>query len=594
MKQLTQKLLCLLLALGLMTGVFAGCNKTESGDASSPPATSSDAAGETADDTETESEEPSGEDDVDWDEDDTKADESEDSDSSLPELGTETEDDAEAQDVSVDNTTYLNKNFRGINFIHQLFNYMPDALGRTYTDKMVKLELDTMKKMRVNMVRSFYGCSLSYDATTQSYDWDSDYMKAFYQNCKDMEKIGVEVGITPQWSLSALMTGKSVNWQSVNSEMASYLVVTTDGNGDPVVDLDATAKNFAKFMGDSALAFEAHGVNNVKNLFCFTEVNNLLRGYRNGATAVEDRDYDALYPIFDAMVSAVDQGLKDVGLRKHYRIVAPCDNWDTEDDSEEYSRLVKYTIEKMRDKVDVIGSHRGYDRSSIYANDTYYDKPMEKLTDPMEQAAAAGMEYWIDEYNVAVEVYNYDEKRVSEQAPFKGTAYGAMTNSLMNMGGINTAFIWTLYDQQWPGLTNKEGEFDNGIHMTGSLPTLMESTTPDPAWYALSLITRYLDQGKTYACEIGFSVYLSAIERKDGEITVIVTNYNYEDTAVNINFEKSLGGKNFYRHLYDANTIVPRPGNAMIPADAVAKDVTTVIRDNLPSMSVAVYTTEKP
>ncbi len=170
-----------------------------------------------------------------------------------------------------------------------------------------------------------------------------------------------------------------------------------------------------------------------------------------------------------------------------------------------------------------------------------------------------------------------------------------MVNSVMNMGGISNIFLWTFYDQQWPDNTNSgaDSEFANGIQLCGYLPCLFESTTPYEPWYSCSLLTRYIGQGTTYGCEVVYGVYLSAIQRTDGEWTVAVTNYNYEDTPIKISFEKSMGGKTFYRHLYDTNHIEPKPGNDMIGISATAKNVTTGFYDTLPGGSVAVYTTVK-
>jgi len=55
-----------------------------------------------------------------------------------------------------------------------------------------------------------------------------------------------------------------------------------------------------------------------------------------------------------------------------------------------------------------------------------------------------------------------------------------------------------------------------------------------------------------------------------------------------------LGGKTFYRYVYDSSRIEPAPSYEMIAADAVAKNVTTGFYDQLPAGSVTVYTTEKP
>ncbi len=583
-------LICFCLALIIAFFSFAGCSKKTEENHSSSTSDNAPSSDESTSDLPSDS-------------DDTVASETEEVDDVWDEL--ETNDDTEEyyQELTVFNSKYTNENFLGVNFIHQLTNGYPDMYDRVYSQKQIDLELETIKKMGVRMIRSYYGSSLAWDPVKKEHNFENEWMTAFYQSCLDMQKIGIEVGITPQWDLRALIDGTNSlpTYSGWGQEIMGYMSFKQDANGETVVDLEATANNFAAFVKESVLAFRAHGVNNVKQMFCFTECNNIIHLYgkdknQNAETSYEAREYERLYPVYDIMIRAVDEGLKDAGSREKYQIVGPCDNWASVygDDSEPYSMLVKYTVENLKGVVDVIGSHNGYDRAPTYVDDMYYDLPFIKLSDPMNQAENAGMEYWIDEYNAAVNSYGGEENSRTNRDIFKGTAVGAMTNSIMNMGGVSNVYIWALYDQQWPNNVGG-GEFINGMHMVGYLPSLLQSTTPYPAYYALSLITRYVGAGKLFGCEIGeYSVYISAIERHDGEITLVVTNYNAQPENVKINFEKSLGGKTFYRYLYQPSEITPAPGNDMIKSDAVAKKVTTQFADALPEMSVAIYTTEKP
>ena len=73
------------------------------------------------------------------------------------------------QKVYVNNTKVTNPNFKGINMIHQMYEYMPDKFGRVFNEEQCALEFDTFKKMRVKMIRSFYGASLSWDNIKKDY-----------------------------------------------------------------------------------------------------------------------------------------------------------------------------------------------------------------------------------------------------------------------------------------------------------------------------------------------------------------------------------------------------------------------------------------
>lgn len=573
------KLICLILALCLSLSLFAGCitKKPDKDDQTSDPV-SSDVESDAESEDEESSEPEDTVDDDEW----------------LEELPEE-EEDIYYEEINVNNGKITNDNFRGIGYIHQMASYHTDSFGRLYTDKQRAYELEIMKNMGIKNIRAHFGSSYTYDPKTGTHNYDSQAMKEFANGCKAMESAGIDVGVTATWSMKSLVNNTADD-NTARFSLGCPGIVVKD-------DWDATLKNYRDFMKNSVLAIKANGVNNLKYFFAYTECNNTFNGDdldidgKKTDTSLGDREYERIYPLFDDLITALDGGLKDAGLRNQFKIVGPCDNWRADDGSEPISLLTKYVCENLTDKIDIIGSHNGYDRANEYTDDMYYEIPPQKLTDPMQRAAAVGKEYWVDEYNVAVTKYGYENVRLSNQNPWKGVALGAMLNSVMNLGGINNLYLWTLWNEQWPDNTNSavDGEFDNGIQICGYLECLFETSTPLPAWYSASLLTKYIGSGSIYET-IGpeYGVYGSAIKRDDGETTVVVTNYNFEDTHVKVQFAKSMAGKTFYRYLYNTNTIEPASSSEMINADAVAKGVTTGFYDCLPAGSVAVYSTVKP
>ena len=493
----------------------------------------------------------------------------------------------------VNNKKIITPNFKGFNFVHQMYEYMPDKLGRELTPKMVKLEYEIFEKMRVRSIRSFYGSSLSWDNVKKDYNFESTHMKAFYKSCLDFQKMGIDIGITPQWQFKGFLA------PPLEGEYPNGVNI---GRFDNVVenDLEATAKNFEKFVERSVLEFEKHGIHNIKYLYCFTECNNTFN-HRNKEEKlakkmplVECREYDELIPIFARFIEAVDRGLKNAGKRDQYKIVAPCDNWRADDRSEPYSILVKYCLEHLADKIDIIGSHNGYDRHHSYTDDNYYYHPYKKMVEPIVRAKQYGKEFWIDEYNAAIHGnYLSWQKRTSNRDPYKGLALGALVNSIMNMGGVSNLMLWTLFDQQWPDHTN-DGGFDKGVLVCGYYPDLLVEQTPLAPWYSASLISRYVGAGDVYECKVADSTYVSALKRNDGEITVVVTNYDDKLTEIEINFEKNLGGKKFYKYIFDPKMDYSSLGNEMISCSGSVGEIETKITDKLSGYAMVIYTTEKP
>jgi hypothetical protein len=82
------------------------------------------------------------------------------------------------------------------------------------------------------------------------------------------------------------------------------------------------------------------------------------------------------------------------------------------------------------------------------------------------------------------------------------------------------------------------------------------------------------------------------MERHDGHMTLIVTNYETDPMGIEVSFQKALGGKTFYRHVYDIATVKPTPDAEIIGVNGIAKNVDEGLFDVLPACSVAVYTTD--
>jgi len=497
------------------------------------------------------------------------------------------------QKLYVNNYNIVTENFRGFNFVHQMYEYMPDNLGRELTPEMIKLEYEIFKKMRVKNIRSFYGSSLCWDNVKKEYDFESPHMQAFYKSCLEFQEMGIEIGITPQWQFKGFLV-PPIEGEALNTINIGRFYDAVEN------DIEATAKNFEKFIELSVKAFEAHGIHNIKYFYCFTECNNTFNGENKelgkqlGLSSLLKRDYLKLVPIFRRFIEAVDNGLKAAGKRDDYKIVAPCDNWRADDGSEPYSILVKYCCEHLADKVDIIGSHNGYDRNWNYRDDDYYALPPTKLSDPLQRAKAIHKDFWVDEYNVAMHnQYLSSQKRETNLDPYKGLALGAMVNSIMNMGYTSNLMIWTLFDQQWPD-HNNDGGFDKGVLVCGYYHNLLEKMQPTPSWYSAALISRYVGAGEVYECKVGESTYISAIKRTDGEYTLVVTNYNNTYQTIKVDFAKGLGNKTFYRYSYNPATVQVKQGAELPSSDKSIDGVDTLLEDLIPAMSVAVYTTEKP
>lgn len=607
MKNNLLKLISLSLVLCLLLTAFAGCKKKKDKDTAntSSSSLSDDIGGEDEDlDDDFEDDFDDEYDDIFEDfEDDIDDDDFDDDDYDDGEDDEDDEEDDELSVLTVHNTQIAEAEYLGMGFIHQMFSRQPDAYNRTYTEDLLELEEEYFKNLRVKNIRAFYGSTYTWDVKEQKHDFNPDTnprMKAFYDACKAMEKIGVTVGVTAQWDFKYLAGSEPGIGKVGNDDMDRLAAPGLIG-----ANYNETMAKYKQFMKDSVLSFKKYGVNNVKQFFCYTECNNAFNAsyiidqdFRvTEGTTIEKRQYDKLIPFIDKAFRTLDSALKDAGVRNNYQIVGPCDSWRSDENG--HSILTDYAIKNLSDIIDIIGNHAGYDIHDDYTKDVFYQFMTEEYPEISEQIRkyeTTGKQYWYDETNVGIEsAFGSHESLIH---PWKGVALGSYVSSIMNHGGINAFFLWTLFSEQWPDATPQKektgwSEFWGGIQTCGYIDSLNESIVPFNPYYAVSLMSRYIGQGKTFKCDVDYSLYISAIERTDGEITVMVTNYDYFDANFKISFDKSLGGRTFYRHLYTVHTVKPVEGADFIGVSAVAKNVKTAIYDTIPAGSVAIYTTDK-
>lgn len=192
---------------------------------------------------------------------------------------------------------------------------------------------------------------------------------------------------------------------------------------------------------------------------------------------------------------------------------------------------------------------------------------------------------WFDEYNVRIEKDSYNSK-------IHGTHLSALMLALMN-SGVQSSFMWTLFDQQWPNNhTNNNDCFVDGDHRCGVMPVLTRSLTPHPAFYAVSLIIKFMggEQGtKIYAAEGEKYTHATVAIMPDGNFSLLVVNNKEQSEEILVDFGVRLGLK-LNRRLYSPETVAPNENAEIIKTDKIL-DVGSTLSDFLPSGAVVVYTT---
>lgn len=194
--------------------------------------------------------------------------------------------------------------------------------------------------------------------------------------------------------------------------------------------------------------------------------------------------------------------------------------------------------------------------------------------------------YCFDEYNIC---YDRDNSRKTLGAELVSAAV-----SLMN-SGVRCSMLWTLFDQQWPdNHTFNADSFIDGDHRCGLMPNLRFSEVPHSAYYAFSLLSRYVDgRGTAVYKGIGENGTEGTMSvSPDGEITIVTVNTNDCEAQFTLSFENSLGCS-LKRHRFDPQTIVCDADAALIKADKTFNCINTVLCDSIAPYGVNIYTTHR-
>ena len=177
-----------------------------------------------------------------------------------------------------------------------------------------------------------------------------------------------------------------------------------------------------------------------------------------------------------------------------------------------------------------------------------------------------------------------------------GTYVAKSVVSLANAGGKVIGF-WRLCDQYLVDPIEKADGGDsmhNGLHKWGFWNWLPADLTPRPAYYVLSLLTRYIDRNSDVLASSADDpeVKTAVFRNSAGDYTVVVINDGAAAKSVTVNFRADLS-KTLGRHLFTPSTPVTDDA-LLIARDSTFSANTSFTDSNVPANSVAVYTSMAP
>jgi len=202
---------------------------------------------------------------------------------------------------------------------------------------------------------------------------------------------------------------------------------------------------------------------------------------------------------------------------------------------------------------------------------------------------------WIDEYGA-----NKPDETMRYKPDYGN--YLAQCVAAFIDEGVQTSLIWLLFDQQYVSPLDKnynKDSFYNGVHRWGLTKWPYDSVPnpkqPYPAWYAYSLMSKYLGgRNQTTACKTqsADSLYVVATKPNGKHLSVMVVNASYNSKSFKVEFQKTKTNS-LERHLYNPAEIEISEEATIIKTDKKIKISKNSFTDEIPARGVAIYTTIK-
>lgn len=464
--------------------------------------------------------------------------------------------------LQVYNDSILIPDFRGVNAVYHGFAFMEDPGVKPMTDADRSAELARVKAMDLKIARTWYrpdwACG---DNLYNDFNWQTPRMQAFYAWLDQMKARNVDV---------ALQAG----WWFTRDTYHNTRVPAGQARPDPEKD----PARFAEWVNASLhQLIEVKGYTNIKYLVLFTEPLNYRSG--NQPEGMSPPDY------YKVICTAIHQRLEQSGLRKAVQLVGPNSG------STDTAAFVGWSAGKLNKVIDIYSWHSYNGKQSGTNPPLEYDGWKQIASAGKVKIAHTGKPYWIDEYGAS---------RPTEEIRFRADYgnYLAQCVAAFTHAGAQSSLLWILFDQKYPAskVTNKDS-FYNGVHRWGLVRSPQDDVahagTPYPAWYAFSMMSKYLSGRsgtpafKTLSAD---SLYVVATGPSGRETSVMVVNASHAHRKFTVCFSKPVRARMF-RHLYDPANIPDAGSPPILPSNKTFNAVKTSLNDILPPRGVGIYTT---
>lgn len=402
----------------------------------------------------------------------------------------------------------------------------------TYTQEQLNKCVEQLKNLNVSIVRCFaFQPGYAWNSTTNSWDWDTKYMRAFYEYAKTMYENDIDIIInTTVGVVSGKQCGEPLPTTIGSTDAAVYPVFVGEfiknvvqGNGLP-----EDYVGYSKYLS------------NIKYFMYATEPNN---GDNTEAADYDPANSERLIN-YKTVMQATHDYLTQEGLRNEVKFIGP----NTVDHSSD-AKTVKWAVENLDDYIDIYAAHSSYSRvEDMTANQYSHWQNFNRTCQEILLNNSIDKPFWHDEYNIFM-ISAYGGYDASFNNPIHGTQLATAQLSMMQ-NGASSSLLWGLFDFKWTNsYRSSYNGYDRGFFKFGLAPSVLQFATPNdatvhPSYYAYSILGTAIKSGDTvYSGTVSDnSLYTILLKHKNGKYSVVAVNNSSDSVAAKINLPNDANG----------------------------------------------------
>lgn len=429
----------------------------------------------------------------------------------------------------------INADYRGANAVYHGFSYMPESAAMGLRDRALEREFERVEAMRLKIARTWFRP-----------DFGRERIMCLIRWLEKMKSLGVEVALHGGW------------WFPLDVWYFAHERYNDRTLTDDPAQFEQYCEKYAAWITKALEYFIlVRKCTNIRYLCLFAEPTTSVAG--NLPVGMDVHDAYAI------CCRKVKQQLKKLQLTEYVRLVGP-NALFTDDRGDALSRDAAL----LQDTVDIYSGHAYAATKGSVRNFTMtgYDGFLAHARYLTEQYGSS-KPIWFDEYGLCGE-----GSEPMRALPWYGNFLAQAVSAFAN-GGLQSSFLWLLFDCRHAHDITNSDSFYHGVHRWGTayMPgdSVPDSENVRPSWYVISLLSRYLcgyTTAKVLQSTFDAGICGCLTEPAAGYTTALIVNRTGVARSVTVDLT-CRPETVFTSYLYDPSAVKPQKDYYLIEGDAL-------------------------